>query len=71
MGYLIVVGILYLLRHGVALGIVEDHNVAALDLTDAGEAMVVELGIVEIAFRVDDGESVLGKRKVEGSLRHS
>ena len=33
--------------------------------------MIFELRVLDVAFGVDDGESVLGKREMQGRLRHA
>ena len=56
---------------GVALGVVEDDDVTALDAADARQAMVVELRVGEVALGVDDGQGVLRQREVKRRLRHA
>ena len=67
----IVVGVLTFEGGYVACGEVEHDDVAALDATESGKAMIAELRAVEVALRVDYGESVLTKREVDWRLRHA
>ena len=67
----IIVRILNLQRHCVALRIIENHYVAALYLSHARKTVIVKLGIVDVAFAVEQGKRVLCKREMYRRLRHA
>ena len=57
--------------HCVGAGSVEDYYVAALHAAQAGQTVVVKLYRVDVALAPHYRQGVLGKREMDGSLRHT
>ena len=57
--------------HGVAGREVKHHDVHALHVAQAFQAVVLQLRFVDVGLAVEDGKGVLSQREVQRRLRHA
>ena len=67
----VVIGIGALQGHGVACREVKHHNIHALHVAQTLQALVFQLGMLDVGLAVEERQGVLRQREVQRRLRHA